>query len=107
MATDIADESAFDDHVLGSDLPVLVDFWAEWCAPCRLVAPELEALAEEMKGRIEIAKVDIDSNPAIASRYGIMSIPTVMLFNGGKPVGSSVGAKPRQAISADLGLEDL
>lgn len=98
------DDATFEREVLEADGPVVVDFWATWCGPCYAVAPELEALAAEYAGEVKVVKVDVDQAPATAGRYGIMSIPTILLFRGGEPVGASVGAKPRGAIEAELGL---
>lgn len=83
---------------------VFVDFWASWCGPCRVVAPELEALAAAHGDSLKVVKVDVDAAPGVASRYGIRGIPTIALFREGAPVATSVGAKPRRAIEADLGL---
>jgi thioredoxin 1 len=85
----------FDDVVLGSERPVVVDFWAPWCRPCTAIRPLLEALDEESGGRVTFAAVDIDSHPEIAARYEVLSIPTVILFEGGEPQASVVGARPR------------
>jgi len=85
-------DQTFKTDVLGSDTPVVVDFWAEWCGPCRMIAPHLEAIATEMAGKVTIAKVNIDENPEIAGEVGIRSIPTLMLFKGGKHVNTKVGA---------------
>jgi thioredoxin len=102
--TQANDPQSFDAEVLRSPIPVVVDFWAAWCGPCKYVAPELEALAVASEGRIKVVKVDVDANRKVARRYRIRSIPTIALFRDGKPVASSVGAKPRAAIEADLGL---
>ena len=101
-ATKIVTDSTFDTDVLGSDKPVLVDFWAEWCGPCKMVAPVLEEIASEHGDKITIAKVNIDENPEIARRYQIMSIPTMSVFAKGEVVKSIVGAKPKAALLRDL-----
>jgi thioredoxin 1 len=95
-------DATFADDVLGSDKPVLVDFWAEWCGPCKMVAPVLEEIAAEHGDKLTVAKVNIDENPEIARRYQIMSIPTMSVFSGGEVVKSIVGAKPKAAILKDL-----
>jgi thioredoxin 1 len=95
-------DQSFAEQVLGSDKPVLVDFWATWCGPCKMVAPVLEEIASEHEEKITIAKMDIDANPSTPRDYRIMSIPTMILFSGGKPVKQIVGAKPKAALLADL-----
>lgn len=85
-------DSSFDKDVLQSETPVLVDFWAEWCGPCRMIAPTVEAFAEEYSGKIKVGKVDVDSNIGTATRYNIRGIPTLLLFKGGKVVDQRVGA---------------
>jgi thioredoxin 1 len=95
-------DDSFANDVLGSDKPVLVDFWATWCGPCKQVAPVLEEIASEHADELTIAKMDIDANPSTARDYQVMSIPTMILFSGGKPVKQIVGAKPKAALLADL-----
>ena len=95
-------DSDFEQEVLESDTPVLVDFWAEWCAPCKMVAPVLDDLAEEYDGKIKFTKVDVDTNPQTAMKYGIRSIPTLLVFKGGSPVDQVVGAVPKAVIKKRL-----
>jgi len=92
----------FDEKVLQSDLPVLVDFWAIWCGPCRMVAPAVEAVAEQFAGKAKVFKVDVDNEGEIAARYGIMSIPTLMYFKNGKVVDQLIGAQPQKVIADRL-----
>ena len=99
-----ADDTTFDQEVLQAAVPVVVDFWAAWCGPCRMVAPELEALASEHGDAIKVVKVDVDASPAVARQYAISGLPTIALFRDGAPAAFSVGAKPRRAIEIDLGL---
>jgi len=101
-ATKTVTDATFDAEVLGSEKPVLVDFWAEWCGPCKMVAPVLEEIAAENSEKLIIAKVNIDENPEIARRYQIMSIPTMSVFAKGEVVKSIVGAKPKAALLRDL-----
>jgi thioredoxin 1 len=93
-----ATDQNFETEVLKADVPVLVDFWATWCGPCRAVAPIVEELATEYSGRLKVAKVDVDSNPGISFKYGIRAIPSLYLFKGGEVVATIVGALPKQEI---------
>lgn len=95
-------DKTFKDDVLDSDIPVLVDFWAEWCGPCHMIAPHVDAIADELKGKLKVAKVDIDENPAVPGRYGIVGIPTLMLFKGGQVVERVTGALPKGRILAQI-----
>jgi thioredoxin 1 len=95
-------DATFRDDVLSSDKTVLVDFWAEWCGPCKMVAPVLDEIAGENKEKLTVAKLDIDRNPAAARDYQVMSIPTMIVFQNGKPVKQIVGAKPKAALLRDL-----
>ena len=95
-------DDSFAADVLGSDKPVLVDFWAEWCGPCKMVAPVLEEIAGENADKLTIAKLDIDHNPEIARRYQVMSIPTMAVFSKGELVKTIVGARPKAAILKEL-----
>jgi thioredoxin 1 len=100
--TKIVTDATFANDVLQSDKPVLVDFWAEWCGPCKMVAPVLEEIAGEHAEKLSVVKVNIDENPGAARDYQIMSIPTMAVFQGGQLVKSIVGAKPKAAILRDL-----
>ncbi|MGO1053827.1 thioredoxin [Crossiella sp. CA198] len=100
--TKVVSDATFAEDVLQSEKPVLVDFWATWCGPCKMVAPVLDEIAGEHADKITIVKLDIDANPSTARDYQIMSVPTMMLFQGGKPVKTIVGAKPKAAILNDL-----
>ena len=99
-------DATFDEHVKASDVPVLVDFWAEWCGPCKMISPVLEEIAEEQAGKIQIVKLNIDDNLEVTRRFDVMSIPTLILFKDGQPEVRLIGAKPKgqllQEISAYL-----
>lgn len=92
----------FEAEVLQSELPVLVDFWASWCGPCRMLAPTVEALAEEYAGKVKVGKINIDDEPELANRFGIVSIPTVLIFKEGKVAATSIGLKSKEALAALL-----
>ncbi len=93
-------KSNFEEEVLKSAVPVLVDFWADWCGPCKMLAPTLAEIAEENKGKIKVGKVNVDNEDELSREFGIVSIPTVILFENGKPVKTSVGLVPKQTIEA-------
>ena len=97
-------ETTFEQEVLQSETPVLVDFWAEWCGPCHAVAPVLDKIAEERAGELKIVKVNIDEEQGLAQRFGIASIPTMILFKDGEPAASAIGAQPKGALERSLGL---
>ncbi len=100
-------ESTFEHEVLQSSTPVVVDFWAEWCGPCHAVAPVLERIVGERDGELKLVKVNIDEEQELALRYGVMSIPTMILFRDGEPAAAVMGAQPKGAIERALGLEPI
>jgi thioredoxin 1 len=95
-------DANFDEEVLKSDIPVLVDYWAVWCAPCRMIAPLVEEIADEKEGIVKVAKMDVDSNPGVATKFGIRSIPTLMIFKNGEVVDQIIGAVPKSMIEEKL-----
>src|ERR671923_2432452 len=97
-------ETTFEQEVLKSETPVIVDFWAEWCGPCHAVAPVLDRIVEERAGEVKLVKVNIDEEQELARRYGIMSIPTIVLFKEGEPAAATIGAQPKGALERALGL---
>ena len=96
-AIEITDAN-FDAEVINSEIPVLIDFWAVWCGPCKMIAPIVEEIAGEMQGKLKVGKLDVDNNPSVAGKYGIRSIPTLLLFKEGKIVDQIVGAVPKNVI---------
>ncbi len=105
MATAVT-ESTFEQEVLQSDKPVLVDFWAEWCGPCHMVEPVLNRIVDERNGELKLVKVNIDEEQELAMRFGVQSIPTMILFKDGQPAAQAIGAQPKGALERSLGLSD-
>lgn len=103
MSTQKITDATFEQEVLKAAEPVVVDFWAEWCGPCRMIAPALEEIAAEMKGKIKVVKLNIDENPAVASKLGIRSIPTLIIFKDGKAASQKVGAAPKGELARWIG----
>ena len=102
MSEIILSDSNFDVEVLNSDVPVMVDFWAVWCGPCKVLGPIVEELAKDYEGKLKVGKVNVDENNGLASRYGIMSIPTLKFFKGGKMVGELIGAAPKSVLETEI-----
>lgn len=102
MAVTIITDSNFEELVLKSDKPVVIDLWAEWCGPCRMITPHIEAMAEEFEGKALIGSIDVDSNPAVPTKYGVMNIPTVLFLKGGEFVDKVVGAVPKKILVQTL-----
>ncbi|MBO3758292.1 thioredoxin [Ciceribacter sp. L1K23] len=100
MATVKVDNANFQAEVLESAEPVIVDFWAEWCGPCKMIGPSLEEISQEMAGKVKIAKLNIDENPELAAKFGVRSIPTLAMFKGGEVADIKVGAAPKTALSS-------
>jgi len=98
MATKAITDKSFHDDVLAAEGPVVVDFWAEWCGPCKMIGPSLEEISEELEGKVTIAKLNIDENPDAPGRYGVRGIPTMIVFKGGQPAATQVGAAPKSAL---------
>lgn len=103
MATSKVTDQSFEADVLKSSEPVVVDFWAEWCGPCRMIGPALEEIATELQGKVKIVKMNVDENQQVPAQFGIRSIPTLMLFKGGEVADMKVGAAPKTALSAWIG----
>jgi thioredoxin 1 len=100
----VVTEGTFQEEVLQSETPVIVDFWAEWCGPCHAVAPVLDRIVEERPGEVKLVKVNIDEEQGLATRYGISSIPTMVLFKDGEPAAAAIGAQPKGMLEKSLGL---
>jgi thioredoxin 1 len=102
MSTLHLDDKNFDTEVTNSTTPVLVDFWAEWCGPCKMLSPIIDQLSDELQGKMKVAKVNVDEAPELAGKFNVMSIPTLLIFKGGKPIDQIVGAMPKDRLLAKL-----
>ena len=105
MATEVTNDT-WESEVVSSDMPVLVDFWAEWCGPCHAVAPVLDKIVEERQRELKLVKVNIDEQPELAGKFGVASIPTMILFKDGEPAAAAVGAQPKGSLERSLGLAE-
>jgi thioredoxin 1 len=105
MATVKVTDATFKTEIEGAKVPVVVDFWAEWCGPCKMIGPSLEEIAEELKGKVTIAKLNVDENPGVAGAFGIRSIPTLLLFKNGKMASSKIGAAPKGELKKWIAAE--
>src|SRR5215204_1804911 len=105
MATEVTNDT-WESEVVSSDMPVLVDFWAEWCGPCHAVAPVLDKIVEERQGELKLVKVNIDEQPELVGKFGVASIPTMILFRDGEPAAAAIGAQPKGSLERSLGLAE-
>lgn len=101
----VVTDANFETEVSASAIPVVVDFWAEWCGPCKMIAPALDEIAGKLAGKVKIMKLNVDENPTIAAKYGVMSVPTLMVFKGGELVDRKVGAQPKQKLEHWIGQQ--
>ena len=104
MAVTVLTEANFEEAALKSELPVLIDFWASWCGPCRMVSPIVDELSDELAGSVKVCKVNVDEQSGLAAKYGVMSIPTLLLMKNGEVAATSVGARPKEDICKQLGI---
>jgi thioredoxin 1 len=104
MAVTVLTEANFEEEALKSELPVLIDFWASWCGPCRMVSPIVDELSDELAGSVKVCKVNVDEQSGLAAKYGVMSIPTLLLMKNGEVAATSVGARPKEDICKQLGI---
>lgn len=104
MAVTVLTEANFEEEALKSELPVLIDFWASWCGPCRMVSPIVDELSDELAGSVKVCKVNVDEQSGLAAKYGVMSIPTLLFMKNGEVAATSVGARPKEDICKQLGI---